>query len=57
MKELTLKKEILARLQDEEMEKLTGGEDVSNTTATKDQISANENDEVDPTSCCQKSCK
>ncbi len=56
MKKLTLKKEVLTRLQDEEMEKLVGGEDASNTKATKDQISTDNEEDTEPKSCCQKSC-
>ncbi len=57
MKELILKKEVLTRLQDEEMEKLMGGEDISNTTANKGTDAIDNDEDSDNRSCCQKSCK
>ena len=61
MKDLMLNKEVVNRLQDEEMANLVGaGTDVTNTKSgksiTQDQKSL-EQEEGGSSSCCQKSCR
>ena len=63
MKELKLNKEVVNRLQDEEMANLMGaGVDGSNTTRGKAALllsvaEQTEEDKGGSSSCCQKSCK
>lgn len=61
MKELMLNKEVVNRLQDEEMANLVGADSNSKSTIiNKDQMAASHDIEDDNgsgfTSCCKKSC-
>ncbi len=59
-KKLTFEKEVVARLQDEEMSHIMGASSHSNTSVSKDQkealIMGVAEDDEELKSCCQKSC-
>ncbi len=58
-KKLTFEKEVVSRLQDEEMSHIMGASSHSNTSVSKESdeltVETSEKDE-DKKSCCQKSC-
>ena len=57
-KRLFFEKEVVARLQDEEMSHIMGASSHSNTSSTKEVELADslQQEPEDPKSCCQKSC-
>ncbi|MFV0545546.1 MAG: class I lanthipeptide [Bacteroides sp.] len=60
-KKIFLEKEVIARLQDEEMSHIMGASSHSNTSSSKDiedaePISDSDEDSGESKSCCQKSC-
>lgn len=57
-KRLFFEKEVVARLQDEEMSHIMGASSHSNTSSSKEAelTDSSQQDPEDPKSCCQKSC-
>ncbi|MDO4771527.1 class I lanthipeptide [Porphyromonas sp.] len=58
-KKLSLEKEVVSRLQDEEMSHIVGAESHSNTTSSKELTEEldTKGEEDQRRSCCQKSCR
>ncbi|WP_195253768.1 class I lanthipeptide [Hoylesella timonensis] len=57
-KRLFFEKEVVARLQDEEMSHIMGASSHANTSSSKEseQTDSSQQEPEDPKSCCQKSC-